>query len=130
METREIENLLNNVRIENNNEFSIGKTSYDFFTSIKHTFVIESDYKKTYVTYSSKREAVDDIHALFHKPVIFLNDLSDEDYKRHKKFEEDYEDREEPEHNPDHREGWDYAVKEMEDRGDREWNEEMFHGGE
>lgn len=89
MESEEISKFLNKIEIKtvNTNEFTIVdqsydhnkftsvKQSYDFFVSKFHTYVVETKYKNTYVIYSSKKEACDDIHALFYKPVIFLNDV-------------------------------------------------------
>jgi hypothetical protein len=128
MEKTEIEKVLDRIDIVGNGEVQIGTSNYDVFESRFHIFVIKNnDEKVLQLPYKTKEEFVNDFKKILNKEVVFLDDMP----YNEKEFEEDYDsDDFEPENNPDHREGWDYQVKQYEDMADREYNQEMFDGGE
>ena len=128
MEKTEIEKVLARIDIVSNGEVRIGTSNYDVFESKYHVFVIKNGEEKTLqLPYKTKEEFVKDFKDVLNKEVVFLDDMP----YNEKEFEEDYDsDDFEPENNPDHREGWDYQVKQYEDMADREYNQEMFDGGE
>lgn len=94
----------------------------EYETMIKHIFKdFINEYGKDgfYIRYGNDKNQKIAIINYIDYLISIVND-----FRKH--INDDFE----PEHNPDHREGWDFAVKEMEDRADRDYNEEMFYGGE